>query len=57
MQGNLIVNVTSDSNSYIFLIYLVEFYFTMYLNLSIVTCSKGPFVHSAVASVASHSVT
>ena len=29
----------------------------MNLNLSIVACSKGPFAHSAVASVASHGVT
>ena len=42
---------------YILLSYLVEFYFSMNFNLSIVACSKGPFVHSAVASVASHSVT
>ena len=49
--------MTSDSNRYIFLIYLVEFHFAMYLNLSIVTYSKGPFAHSAIASVASHSVT
>ena len=56
----MFVNVTNDSNStnrYTFLIYLVEFYFTMYLNLSVVICSKGPFAHSIIASVVSHSVT
>ena len=41
---------------YIFLIYPIRFYFTLYLNVPVVMYSNIPFVYSAIVSVVSHSV-